>query len=67
MSFTFFEALIVGILYYIAYMEFSIPFIGAGWQDPATIGFLIGLFYGDYKLGLIVGASIGMMYIIKKP
>ncbi|MCI8294053.1 MAG: hypothetical protein HFH53_11075 [Hespellia sp.] len=63
MSFTFFEALIVGILYYIAYMEFSIPFIGAGWQDPATIGFLIGLFYGDYKLGLIVGASIGMMYI----
>ncbi len=63
MSFTFFEALIVGILYYLAYCEFSIPFIGAGWQDPVTIGFLIGLVYGDVKTGLVVGASIGMMYI----
>ena len=63
MSFSLFEAFMVGLLYYLAYSEICMPFVGQGLQDPATIGLLIGLVYGDWKTGLIVGASIGMLYI----
>ncbi|MEA4895093.1 MAG: PTS system mannose/fructose/sorbose family transporter subunit IID [Oscillospiraceae bacterium] len=62
-TFTFGEALIVGIFYYLAYCEISLPFIGAGIQDASTIGLLIGLAYGDATTGIIIGASIAMMYI----
>ena len=62
MSFTFLDALIVGVIYYLAYCEMTIPFIGAGIQDPAAVGMLIGLAYGDMKTGLIIGATIGMLY-----
>ena len=63
MSFSLFEAFMVGLFYYLAYAEICMPFVGQGLQDPATIGLLIGLVYGDPKLGMIVGASIGMLYI----
>lgn len=62
-TFSLFEAFMVGLFYYLAYAEICMPFVGQGLQDPATIGLLIGLVYGDPKTGLIVGASIGMLYI----
>lgn len=63
-SFTLPEALFIGFLYYWAYSEISLPGPwGAGIQDASTIGLLIGLFYGDPTRGLIVGASIAMIYI----
>lgn len=62
MSFTFWDALIVGVVYYLAYCEMTIPFIGAGIQDPAAVGMIIGLAYGNMTTGLIIGAAIGMIY-----
>lgn len=62
-SFTLLEALFIGFLYYLAYCEVSLPFMGAGLQDASTIGLLVGLYYGDVTQGLIIGASIGMLYI----
>ena len=64
MSFTLLESLFIGFLYYLAYCEISLPGPwGAGIQDAATIGLFLGLFYGDMAQGLILGASIGMLYI----
>lgn len=61
-GFTLMEALLVGIVYYLAYCEISMPLIGAGIQDPVTVGLILGLFFGDYKLGMAIGVGIGLMY-----
>lgn len=61
-GFTFLEALMVGVMYYLAYCEVSMPLIGAGIQDPVTVGLFLGLIFGDYKLGLEIGVGIGLMY-----
>ena len=61
-SFTLVESLLVGIVYYLAYCEVSMPLLGAGLQDPVTTGLIIGLLFGDYKLGLVIGVGIGLMY-----
>lgn len=61
-SFTLVEALLVGIVYYLAYCEVSMPLLGAGLQDPVTTGLILGLLFGDYKLGLVIGVGIGLMY-----
>lgn len=61
-SFTLAEALIVGIVYFLAYCEVSMPFLGAGLQDPVTVGLILGAIFGDYKLGMEIGVGIGLMY-----
>lgn len=61
-DFTLVEALLVGIVYYLAYCEISMPLIGAGIQDPVTVGLILGFLFGDYKLGMTIGVGIGLMY-----
>ena len=61
-GFTLVEALMVGLVYYLAYCEVSMPLLGAGLQDPVTSGLIIGFLFGDYKLGMEIGVGIGLMF-----
>lgn len=63
-SFTFFEALFLGILYWLGWNEFDVfPIHTRYFRDPVGLGLVIGLFYGNVPLGLQIGATIGLVYI----
>lgn len=65
LSFTLAEALILGFIYYLSWTEiihFPVEMF-ATMQDPVFIGFIIGLMYGDVATGLMMGGSIGILYI----
>jgi mannose/fructose/N-acetylgalactosamine-specific phosphotransferase system component IID/mannose/fructose/N-acetylgalactosamine-specific phosphotransferase system component IIC len=64
MEFTFIEALLIGVLYYLTWTDFQLfPFSMYVYQDPVVIGFILGLAYGDVASGLIIGGSIALLYI----
>lgn len=68
MTFTFLEALMIGLLYFIAWWDIN----GVGihmltFQDPVMIGLIIGAAYGDTATGLYIGATIGIIYLSNAP
>lgn len=64
-QFTFLEALLIGLYYWYAWWDLSIFPLNSLviWQDPPVIGLIFGLIYGDVTMGLIIGGTIGLMYM----
>ncbi len=62
---TFFQALLIALLYYLANSPW--PFGGLGnyatLYRPMVSGFIVGIILGDPITGVIIGATINMMYI----
>ena len=58
--FTFVEAALIGLLNYVLGSECSLTF---GCGSPMFIGWLLGVCYGDPKQGIIIGATLNLVYI----
>lgn len=64
MSFTFLEALAVGLYYYVANLDVvAFPFACVSLQDAAFTGLVLGVVFGDVQTGLILGATIALIYM----
>lgn len=65
MEFTLLEAFLIGTFYWFTWMDFCIAPLNswATWQDSCLIGLVLGLAYGNPTQGLILGGSIGLVYI----
>ena len=61
MSFSLWEALLIGILNWLGYCEIMV--IHAAVQQPLFLGLVFGLVYGDVPQGMIVGATLNLYYI----
>lgn len=64
-SFTIWEAAFCALMYFIAMCEFNFwpLFFYHAQANPMFIGFVFGLFFGDMKAGLIMGATINVLYL----
>ena len=56
------KALLVGFLYWIGICRMNF-FVSSALRWPVVLGVLIGLVFGDVKMGLLYGATIQLMYI----
>ena len=65
MEFSLLEAFLIGTFYWFTWMDFCIAPLNswATWQDACLIGLVFGAAYGDIPTGLMIGASISLLYI----
>lgn len=65
MEFSFLEAFLIGTFYWFTWMDFWLAPLAScmTWQDSCLIGLVLGLAYGNVEQGLILGGSIGLIYI----
>ena len=56
------RAVLVGLVYWIS-MGRAFYFFSFGFRKPVVLGVVIGAIYGDVPTGLILGASIQLMYM----
>lgn len=64
-NFTFLEALIVGVIYWLAWNEIDvfIPVHTRFFRDPVGSALVLGLIFGNMELGLAIGGTVGLVYI----